>query len=169
MLSYVRSTCVCAFAAVALSAQTIPVETVGTTGMIGIADSQTAQLNLLNPGVEAPATGVVCLASVAFLDASGSVLKSASFSVPPGTSQPFDLRSDTDLKLVAGDRREIRATIMMPAVPPPTAPATSAATAVACKLVPTLEIFDTVSGRTLVTLGHVVNVPSVSVTPVANP
>jgi len=127
--------------------------------MVGIADAQTAQLNLLNPGVEAPATGVICTAAVSFVDAAGTVLKTATVTAAPGTSTSFILRSDVDLQLVAGDRREIRATISIPAVPPPTA--TAGSTAPACHLIPTLEILDTVSGRTLVVLGRVKTVPSV--------
>jgi hypothetical protein len=126
--------------------------------MIGLADSQTAQLNLLNPGILPPALGIVCSATVAFVDANGTVLKSGVLSVLPGKAGAFDLR-DTDLKLVAGDRREIRATITIPAFPPPPTATSIPATAVACKLIPTLELFDTQSGRTLVTLGHVTTVP----------
>lgn len=166
MLHYARLTCALAFTALALSAQTIPVGgTLQTTGMIGIAELQTAQLNLLNPGVQPPAIGVICPASVAFLNADGAVLKSKTVSVAPGTSVPFDLRSDTDLNLVvAGDRREIRATIMIPAFPPPPTASGTPIIPVACKLIPTLEIFDTISGRTLVSLGHVEYVPSVTAT-----
>jgi hypothetical protein len=165
MLHNARLTCALAFTALALSAQTIPVGTLETTGMIGIADSQTAQLNLLNPGIEAPAIGVVCSAVVAFVDGAGKVLKtSAPLNVAPGTSAAFDIRSDTDLAIVAGDRREIRATIMIPGIVPPPTAASATPTPPACKLIPTLEIFDTVSGRTLVTLGHVEAVPPAPVT-----
>jgi hypothetical protein len=61
-------------------------------------------------------------------------------------------------------RREIRATITIPPVPPPT---TSSTTAVApvCKLIGTLEIFNTLDGHTQVTLGTVHLVPSPAVTP----
>jgi hypothetical protein len=151
--------------ALGLVAQTVPVsQFIQTTGMVGIADAQTAQLNLLNPGVQAPALGMVCTASVSFVDATGTVLKSASLTITPGKSMSFTLRSDTDLNLVAGDRREIRAVISVPSfVPPPTATGTTPVNP-ACKLVPTLEMLDTVSGRTLVVLGHVVTIPSI-VTP----
>ena len=97
------------------------------------------------------------------MDDSGTVLKATTLTVPPGQSKAFQLHSDTDLNLVvAGDRREIRAVITIP----PFAPASGATipTPPACKLVATLEIFDTISGRTLVTLGHVVKIPAV-VTP----
>jgi hypothetical protein len=159
MLKYVHLTCVFTLSAFALSAQAIPAAgTVRTTAMVGIADAQTAQLNLLNPGVLAPAAGVICTAAVSFVDASGAVLKSATLAVPPGKSMSFSLRSDTDLNFVAGDRREIRATITIPTLATPTA----AASTPSCKLIPSLEMLDTVSGRTLVVLGHVEVVPSVA-------
>ncbi len=163
MSNYARFTCVLALSACALSAQTVPVPaTVETTGMIGVADAQTAQLNLLNPGIQAPALGVVCTAAVSFIDANGVVVKTGTLTVPPGQSKALAIRSDIDLNVVAaGDRREIRAVISIPAILPPTPTPTATAVAPACKLVPTLEILDTVSGRTLVTLGHVVEVPAV--------
>jgi hypothetical protein len=158
VLHFARYTCVLALSALAVYAQgttptPTPTTTLKTTGMIGIAVGQTAQLNLLNPGVvpSATAAGVICSAVVTFIDAGGNILKSATVTVPPGQSSPYDLHSDTDLNLAAGTRRDIRALIMIPAVPPP-----SGATAAtpACQLIPTLEIFDNVTGRTLVALGH---------------
>jgi hypothetical protein len=166
MLKYVRSMCVfTALGACALSAQVTSVlPAVQTTGMVGIADAQTAQLNLLNPGVLAPAVGIICKATVSFVDGTGTVLKSTTLTINPGQSQAFTLRSDTDLNLVAGNRREIRATISIPPIATPVA--TTAAAAPGCKLIPTLEMLDTVSGRTLVILGHATTVPSVvAVTP----
>jgi hypothetical protein len=161
MFKYVKSTCVliCGLA-FSLSAQVTPgAQTVHTTGMVGIADSQTAQLNLLNAGVLPPAVGMICKAAVSFVDGSGTVLKSTTLTVIPGQSMSFSLRSDTDLALVAGDRREIRATISVPATA--TTSSTGTVLSPSCKLIPTLEMFDTVSGRTLVVLGHAAEVPSV--------
>jgi hypothetical protein len=153
--------CILTLMALALSAQVIPVvPTVQTTGMVGIADAQTAQLNLLNPGVAPPATVTVCSATVSFVDADGTVVKSTTLSVDPGKSMAFSLRSDIDLHLLTGDRREIRALIAISAILPPTATTTSTAIP-ACHLIPTLEILDTASGRTLVVLGHVETIPSV--------
>jgi hypothetical protein len=148
--------CVVTLGAMALAAQTVPANTVQTTAMVGIAEGQTARLNLLNPGVQAPAVGVICTAAVAYLDGGGTVLKTASVTVDPGQSAGVVLHSDTDLNLMAGERREIRATISIPAIPPPTAGSTS--TTPACKLIPTLEILDSVSGRTQAVLGHVTSV-----------
>ena len=164
MLKLAHLTCVLTLSAVALSAQVSTVlPVVRTTGMVGIGDAQTAQLNVLNPGVEAPALGVVCTAAVSFVDASGTVLKSGTLTIGPGKSMPFVLRSDVDLNLVSGQRREIRATISTPSILPQATP-TAAATATGCNLIATLEILDTVTGRTLVVLGHVAKIPSVVAT-----
>jgi hypothetical protein len=153
-----------AMSATILSAQSTPaLPTVQTTAMVGLADGEIARLNLLNPGVLAPATGVICSAAVSFVDANGTVLKTGSLSIPPGKSMAFDLLSNVDLGLAYSDRREIRALIAMPAATPVTTSVTTSSTAAApaCKLVPTLEIFDSTTGRTLVTLGHVETIPSV--------
>jgi hypothetical protein len=166
MLNHLRFTFVLTLSALAVSAQTAAViPTVVTTGMIGLAQGQTAQLNLLNPGVLAPAVGVICTAAVSYLDATGATLKTATVSVAPGKSGSVDLSGDTDLNIAAGARREIRAQIAIPFVLPPTATGSTPIMAAACKLIPTLEIFDSVTGRTLVTLGHVVAIPSVVATP----
>jgi hypothetical protein len=152
MLKNVQYLCALSATALALSAQTASVGPgIRTFGMVGLAEGQTAQLNLLNPGVAAPAVGVTCSASVAFLDGNGTVLKTGAFSIAPGKSAALDLRADADLALSTNQRREIRATIMIPGVVPV---ASNAAATPVCRLFPTLEIFDTVSGRTLVTLGH---------------
>ena len=58
--------------------------------MVGLGDAQTAQLNLLNPGVEPPAAGAVCSAAVSFVDADGNVLKSMMLNVAPGKSMAFN-------------------------------------------------------------------------------
>jgi len=157
MIHTTRLTCLLALGAISLAAQSIPAENVQTTGMVGLAAGQTARLNLLNPGVLPPAMGVICTAAVTYIDGAGAVLKTATVAVPPGVSMSVDLHSDTDLALASNARREIRATIARPAVPPPTA--SSSATPPACKLVHTLEIFDTITGRTQAILGHVVTVP----------
>ncbi len=92
------------------------------------------------------------------------MLKSATVNVTPGTSQHLSIDSDADLALAVDTRKEIRATITIPPVPPPAATSTTPVTPV-CKLIGTLELFNTLDGRTLVTLGTVHLVPS----PVATP
>ena len=147
-------TCVLAISAAALSAQVAtPPPFVETTAMIGLGNSQTAQLNLLNPGVLAPALGAICTAGVAFVGADGNVIKSGVLRVLPGQAQSFSLHTDSDISVAVGDRRDIRAVITIPALTP-TANGT-AASAAPCHVIPNLEIYDNMSGRTLVTLGHV--------------
>lgn len=161
MLNHLRLTCLFTLGALALAAQTTtpPVPETRTTGMVGLAEGQTARLNLLNPGVLPPALGMICTASVTFFDAGGTALKTAALSIPPGQSASASLSGDTDLTLPAGERREIRAQISIPGLIPASGATTVAAPA--CKLVPTLEIYDTVSGHTLVTLGRMVEIPAV--------
>jgi hypothetical protein len=142
-------------AAQATAPATVPA--VRTTGMVGIAEGQTARLNLLNPGDQSAGAGVVCTAQVSFLDNSGIVLKVGALTVIPGRSASLDLRSDTDLQLAVGNRREVRALIALMDVTPAANPATTPF----CNVVPTLEIFNTVSGQTLVTLGKTTVVPAV--------
>lgn len=146
MFHTTRLMCVLAAGGLSLAAQTVPVESVQTTPMVGIAFGQTARLNLLNPGDRPPALGVICTAQVTYFDGAGIALKTASVSVAPGTSVPVDLHSDLDLSLAVNGRREIRAAIATPTVPPPSA--TSTTTPPACKLIHSLEIFDTLTGRT---------------------
>ena len=125
MLKYASLTCVfVSLFAGALSAQTVPVSSeVETSAVVGIAFGETAQFNVLNPGVQAPATGVICNATVSYIGGDGTVLKTSTVSVAPGKSAAVFLHSDTDLSLASGGRREIRAQISVPAIVPPTPPA----------------------------------------------
>jgi hypothetical protein len=166
MFKFAQGICVFALAAVGVYAQTAPNEPVQetrTTGMVGIAEGQTAQLNALNPGVASPLMGVPCSGLLTLLDDTGKVLKSKTVSVAPGTADHVDLDSVIDLALAVGTRREIRATITIPPVLPPTG--SSTAVAPVCKLIGTLEIFNTIDGHTLVTLGTVHLVPGPVTTP----
>jgi hypothetical protein len=92
----------------------------------------------------------------------GTVLKTKIVNVSPGTSQPLVIDSILDLNLAVNTRRQIRATVTIPPVPPPS---TTPVTAV-CKLIGTLEIFNTLDGHTLVTLGASHEVPVAVATPV---
>ena len=157
MFKFAERFCVFTLAAFGLYAQTTttpPVQVTLTSGIVGVAEGQTAQLNALNPGD----AGASCTGLLTFLDHSGTVLKSATVNVAPGTSQPLIIDSVKDLALVIDARKEIRATITIPPVPPPTG-STTPVTPV-CKLIGTLEIFNTLDGRTQVTLGTVHLVPS---------
>jgi hypothetical protein len=168
MFKFAQGICVFALAAVGAYAQTpsptpVPVQVTLTSGMAGIAEGQTAQLNALNPGVAASTTAASCLGLLSFLGDDGKVLKSKTVNVAPGTSQPLVIDSVIDLALAVDTRKEIRATITIPPIPPPSG-STTAVTPV-CKLIGTLEIFNTLDGRTQVTLGTVHLVPDVVAAP----
>lgn len=165
MFQFAQRICVFGLAVVGLYAQTTitpPPQATKTSGMVGIAAGQTAQLNALNPSVLPPAAGEICSGLLVFLGEDGKVLKSETVSVAPGTSMHLTLDSIIDLALPVDGRKEIRATITVP----PVLPAATSTTAVApaCKLIGTLEIYNTLDGHTLVTLGTVHVVPSPVVT-----
>ena len=127
-----------------------------TFGMVGIAEGQTARLNVLNVGVQAPALGVQCSAALSFLDDQGAVLKTATVTVIPGRSASLDLDADTDLKLSTNQRLQIRATIQIPP-----AVSSSAQPVSSCPLTPTLEIFDRFKGKTSVVMVNTTPVPQI--------
>jgi hypothetical protein len=91
-------------------------------------------------------------------------LKTKTVNVAAGASGEIILDSVLDLALAVNARQEIRATITIPPVPTPTASSTTSVTPV-CKLIGTLEIYNTLNGHTQVTLGTVHLVPSSVVTP----
>jgi len=159
MFNFKQGICVFTLAAAGLYAQapSTPAQVTRTTAMVGLAEGQAAQLDALNPGVLPPAVGSVCTGLLMLLDGQGVVLKSKIVSVAPGASMSLDIDSVKDLALPLGERRMIRAAITVPPVPPPpsTAPVPSP-----CRLIGNLEIFDTLSGRKLVTLGAAHTVPS---------
>lgn len=173
MFRYTERICVFTLAATGLWAQQttptppVPMPATRTSGIIGVAEGQTARLNILNPGVAAPALGVVCSAVLTFYDSDGKAIKSSTVSVTPGTAAFLDLFSDADLALAADERKEIRATVTIPAVAPPPAGTTASAPARGCELIGTLEIFDGLTGRTEAVLGHLHAIPSVIATPAA--
>jgi len=165
MFKFAQRICVFTLAVAGLKAQTstTPIQITLTSGIVGIAEGQTAQLNALNPGETAPAAGATCPGLLTFLGEDGTVLKSLTVNVAPGTSARITLDSVKDLALIPNERKEIRATITNPPVPPPSVSATPVTPA--CKLIGTLEIFNTADGRTQVTLGVVHLVPSQVATP----
>ena len=94
------------------------------------------------------------------VDAAGAVIQSTTVSVQPGQSHPYDL-------VWSDSRAEIRATVEVPPVVPPSGSAIPIA--VPAIFMPPLEIFDTNSGRTDLIIGvsHFVWVPPPLATPLA--
>jgi hypothetical protein len=167
MFKFTHGICVFTLAAAGLYAQTnMPVTVTHTTGLVGIAEGQTAQLNALNPDTSASATAAVaCTGLLSFIGEDGTVLKTKTVVVSPGAGQHVDLDSVLDLALALDTRKQIRATITITAAAPTTTGSTTSAVKPVCRLIGTLEIFNTLDGHTLVTLGTVHEIPG----PVATP
>jgi hypothetical protein len=165
MFTFARPSCVFLLAASGLFAQTAvrPAQRSRTSGMIGVAQGQTARLNVLNP--EDSSSTVGCSGQLTFFDAQGRMLKSATVTVLPGQSASLDVRGDSELALPANGRGEIRATITIPAALPPSGSA--APTPAPCRLIGTLEVFDTLSGQTETILAGWHRVGNPAATPVA--
>ena len=172
MFKLAQGICVFAIAVTGLRAQTTPTTPAldtRTTGIVGLAQGQTARFNVLNAGPSVPsATTAVppaCVAALKYYDAAGTLLKSSTVAVAPGTAGYLDLFSDVDLAIAVGLRREIRATVSVLLVPAATPQAIPEPV---CKLVGTLEIFDALSGRTEVVLGGLHPVVTEVATPVTS-
>ncbi len=122
-----------------------------TFGMVGVADGQTARLNVLNQGVQAPALGLVCTVALSFVDEQGFVLKTSTVAVPPGRSAFLDLDSTADLKLATNQRQQVRAVLTQMLQGQTTA----------CPVTPTLEIFDRQTGKTSFVMWQTTVIPQI--------
>jgi hypothetical protein len=112
-------------------------------GMVGIAEGQTARLNLVNLGAPA-AIPPPCRARLRFLDADGNVVASRSVVVEAGQAAFLDFAPSFAPINTVGDvalppRAEIRAVVNFGIDTVPPGP---------CRA--TVEIFDTATGRTSV-------------------
>jgi len=147
---------------------TTPAQETRTSGVVGIAQGQTARFNVLNPAAAASTAtttvAAVCTAILTYHDAVGALLKTSTVTVAPGTAGYLDLFSDVDLALATGQRRQIRVTVSVPLAPASTADAKPLPV---CQLVGTLEIFDAITGRADVVLGGMHVVLPEEATPVA--
>jgi hypothetical protein len=170
MLIYAQRICVFMVAAAGLYAQTaapnMPVTDTRTSGAVGIAQGQTARFNVLRPNETAI---VACTAVLTYFDGAGTQLKWSTITVAPGTVGHLDLFSDADLALEAGQRKQIRVTVAVPAVPVETPSSSSSSTTAkavpVCRLIPTLEILDDVTGKASVVLGGFHHIADDTVTP----
>ena len=127
------------------SAQLLPAAQVQVFGMVGVSTGQTIRLNVLNPGIiTSSADPVGCTAQLFFFNDQGTVLKRATLTVSPRRSVSLEMNLDTD-PAASGSRVEIRA--LVSALPLALQPSP-----LFCTLVPTVEIVDHDTGRTMVIL-----------------
>ena len=167
MLTYAQRICVFMVAAAGMYAQTtapnMPVTDTRTSGAVGIAQGQAARFNMLRPNETATAA---CSAVLTYFDGAGTQLKTSTVTVAPGTVGYLDLFSDTDLALAADQRKQIRVTVSVPvAAPPSSSSSTTRKTVPVCRLIPTLEVFDELTGKTSVVLGGFHRMADDTVTP----
>jgi hypothetical protein len=173
MHSYAQRICVFMVATAGMYAQTtapnMPVTDTRTSGAVGIAQGQTARFNVLRPNETATAT---CSAVLTYFDGAGTQLKSSTVTVAPGTVGYLDLFSDTDLALAPDQRKQIRVTVAVPVATPPSSPSSSPSTTPkavpVCRLIPTLEIFDEVTGKISVVLGGFHHIADDTATPASD-
>jgi hypothetical protein len=119
-----------------------------TFGMVGIGGGQTARLNIVNVG---PATGtsIPCVLALAFFDSNSKIIKQTFISLKSGQAGLLDLTAVevglTELKPDSTARVQIRGAGYNPTlIPQP----------LSCNLVPTVEIFDSATGKTVTVLAN---------------
>jgi hypothetical protein len=110
-----------------------------SSGMVGIAPGLTLRLNVVNIGGPTAAP-LPCVLLLAFLDTDGKVLEQKFVSLQSGKAAFLDL----EMRNVHGpDRAQVRGIGYNPLLT-----AESVPQPVSCSLVPTLELFDSETGRT---------------------
>jgi len=135
----------------------LTVSTSSTFGTVGIAAGETARVNALNLASGGPImAGASCQVTATFLDDSGNTLQVQSKSVAQGQAVHFDLlRSQAQ---AGADPVEIRATVSSLSLLTPGVAVSSLA---GCSILPTMEIFDQMSGRTSVILENPRTLPAI--------
>jgi hypothetical protein len=115
--------------------------------VVGIASGQTARLNVLYPSIPAPLLQVMCNVTVSIVDDQGGVLKTQDFQMLGGKTASISLNADTDLPEHAA---RIHALAITPAV---------SSAGGYCQVLPSLDIVDNATGRTLLHLETTVTFP----------
>ena len=126
-----------------------------TFGMVGLNTGQTARLNAFALPLGGPLiSGASCQVTFDFYDAAGKTIKTGTATVAQGAAVHFDvLRTEVDS--LAG-RSEIRGALRAAFVTPSATPMPAF-----CSILPTLEIFDSLSGQTTVVLQQTTAMPLV--------
>jgi hypothetical protein len=118
------------------------------SSVVGIAAGQTAKLNVLYPSIPAPLLQVMCHVTVSIVDDQGAILKTQDFQMLGGKSVSISLNADDFLP--SGHTAQIHALTLTPA--------TSTAGGY-CEVLPSLDIVDNATGKTLVHLETTVTYP----------
>lgn len=156
-MKFVSSVCLLAglvMPAGSLTAQTaISFLSASSTGMMGLAATQTAQLNVVNlsPATTTNSPVAPCEVQLEFWDATGKMVKSTTISnLAPGAAGSFQIKLADVTTSTSTLRTEIRGVVRSNPLTP--AAGTGVATPIAypfgCSIVTTLEVFDNGTGVT---------------------
>jgi len=132
-----------------------------TFGMVGLNTGQTARLKAFALPLGGPLiSGASCQVTFDFYDATGKIVKTGTATVAQGAAVHFDMLR-TEVDSLAG-RSEIRGAVRAAFVTP--SPMLTPGTPVSayCSILPTMEIFDTLSGQTTVVLQQTTPLPLVT-------
>jgi hypothetical protein len=143
------------FTAVVARAQGFIAPQQHNSSVVGIVAGQTAKLNVLYPSIPAPLLSqAMCAVTLSIVDDQGTVLKTQDFQMIGGKTASISLNADTDLS--GGHAAQIHALTLTPAV---------SSTGGYCQVLPSLDIVDNATGKTLVHLETTVTYPIGVVTP----
>ncbi|HEY2845351.1 MAG TPA: hypothetical protein VGJ09_16930 [Bryobacteraceae bacterium] len=106
--------------------------------IVGIAAGQTARVNVLYPSIPAPFLQAQCSVTLNIVDDQGKILKTQDFQISGGKSVSLSLNADTDL--TGNHQAQIHAQTHTPASSPGGG---------FCTVIPSLDIVDNVSGKTV--------------------
>jgi hypothetical protein len=110
-----------------------------SSGMVGLVLGQTARLNVVNVGAST-SSPLPCVLLLAFLDSDSKILKQMFVSVAAGKAASLDLTMNAG----GSGRLQIRGIGYNPLL----TPGSAIPQPLSCNLVPTLELFDTETGKT---------------------
>jgi hypothetical protein len=146
-----------------LWAQTVSIPTFApavTTGAVGLAASQTAQLNVVSlttASITTTTPTVACQVQLEFWDAQGKLVKSLSIpNLAPGAIASLEIKLTDVTTNTSPLRNEVRGVVRRTTTPPPTGVSTTPTPTpqpitfipFSCSVATTLEIFDTSTGVT---------------------
>ena len=123
--------------------------------IVGIAAGETERVNALNLGNGSRTGHSSCAVTLQFLDIQGKSLKKSVTTLSPGSATSLDLRRDE----IGGDSRlEIRAVVLF-GYSGGANPAQGILDQFDCNIVPSLEVYDTKTGRTIAILMNATTLP----------
>jgi hypothetical protein len=121
------------------------------SSMTGIASGQTARLSALYPSAPAPFLQPICSVTLTIADDQGDALKSQEFQILGGKAVSLALNADTDLTASSGHAL-LHGLVLTPAV---------SSSGGYCRLLPSLDIVDNTTGKTVVHLEMRVTFPPI--------